>query len=47
MMAGDEYTDDINHDDVAFGLARILDGIDVLITKKRQQEKGLPVRKTG
>ncbi|MFC9691323.1 TetR/AcrR family transcriptional regulator [Kribbella sp. NPDC056951] len=35
MVAGNEYTDDIVDDDVAFGLERILDGIDVLMTTKR------------
>ena len=35
MMAGNEYTDEIHDADVTFGLERILDGIDVLITQKR------------
>lgn len=35
MMAGNEYTDEVVDDDVAFGLERILDGIDALITTKR------------
>ncbi|OXR40403.1 hypothetical protein B7C42_07569 [Nocardia cerradoensis] len=35
MMAGNEYSDDIPDDDIAFGLERILDGIDALITRKR------------
>jgi AcrR family transcriptional regulator len=34
MMAGNEYTDEIQDTDVTFGLDRILDGIDVLITQK-------------
>ncbi|MFD7160328.1 TetR/AcrR family transcriptional regulator [Kribbella sp. NPDC059898] len=35
LMAGDQYTDEVHDDDVAFGLQRILDGIDVLIVRKR------------
>ncbi|GAA1611664.1 MULTISPECIES: TetR/AcrR family transcriptional regulator [Kribbella] len=35
LMAGDQYTDEVHDDDIAFGLERILDGIDVLITQKR------------
>ncbi|WP_427885741.1 TetR/AcrR family transcriptional regulator [Kribbella sp. GL6] len=35
LMAGDQYTDEVHDDDVAFGLERILDGIDVLIVRKR------------
>lgn len=35
LMAGDQYTDEIQDADVAFGLDRILDGIDVLITQRR------------
>lgn len=35
LMAGDQYTDEIHDADVAFGLDRILDGIDVLITQRR------------
>jgi len=35
MMAGSEYTDEVQDADVTFGLERILDGIDVLITRKR------------
>lgn len=34
MMAENEYTDDILDDDIAFGLERILDGIDALIASK-------------
>jgi len=32
MMAGDNYSDDLDEDDLTFGLTRILDGIDVLIS---------------
>jgi AcrR family transcriptional regulator len=35
LMAGNEYSDEIQDDDVTFGLDRILDGIDVLIARKR------------
>jgi AcrR family transcriptional regulator len=35
LMAGDRYTDEIHDADVTFGLDRILDGIDVLITQQR------------
>ncbi|MGW6200409.1 TetR/AcrR family transcriptional regulator [Kribbella sp. NPDC055110] len=35
LMASNEYTDEIDASEVAFGLERILDGIDVLITQKR------------
>ena len=35
LMAGDDYSDDIDEDALAFGLTRILDGIDVLITTKQ------------
>ncbi|MBO2460166.1 TetR/AcrR family transcriptional regulator [Actinomadura violacea] len=38
MMDGDDYTDDVVEDDVAFGLDRILDGIGVLVTAKRAAE---------
>lgn len=39
LMAGDQYTDEVHDDDVAFGLERILDGIDVLITQKRPADR--------
>ena len=39
MMAGNEYTDEIHDADVNFGLERILDGIDVLITQKRSTRR--------
>ncbi|MFI5693910.1 TetR/AcrR family transcriptional regulator [Kribbella sp. NPDC051586] len=35
LMAGNHYTDEIHDADVTFGLGRILDGIDVLITQKQ------------
>jgi AcrR family transcriptional regulator len=35
LMAGDAYTDEIQDDDITFGLNRILDGIEALITQKR------------
>ncbi|MUN42062.1 TetR/AcrR family transcriptional regulator [Actinomadura litoris] len=38
MMEGDDYTDDVVDDDVAFGLDRILDGIGVLVAAKRAAE---------
>ena len=38
-MAGNEYTDEIHDADVTFGLERILDGIDVLITQKRSTRR--------
>ena len=38
-MAGNEYTDEIHDVDVSFGLERILDGIDVLITQKRSARR--------
>ncbi|MEU6849040.1 TetR/AcrR family transcriptional regulator [Actinacidiphila alni] len=34
MMTRDEYDDDVGEDDVAFGLNRILDGIEVLIARR-------------
>lgn len=34
MMAGNEYSDDVLDDDIAFGLERVLDGIAALITGK-------------
>jgi hypothetical protein len=39
MMSGNEYTDEIQDADVTFGLERILDGIDVLITRKRSTRR--------
>ena len=33
LMTGDDYSDDVDEDDLTFGLTRILDGIAVLITK--------------
>ncbi|MFI0481810.1 TetR/AcrR family transcriptional regulator [Actinomadura sp. 9N215] len=38
MMDGNDYTDDVDDDDVTFGLDRILDGIGVLVTAKRAAE---------
>ncbi|HZX07701.1 helix-turn-helix domain-containing protein [Kribbella sp.] len=35
LMAGDQYSDEVHEADVTFGLDRILDGIDVLITQKQ------------
>ncbi|TDW93586.1 TetR family transcriptional regulator [Kribbella pratensis] len=45
LMAGDQYTDEIRDADVTFGLDRILDGIDVLITQRPsgvRQVAGVP-----
>ncbi|HEY0689147.1 MAG TPA: TetR/AcrR family transcriptional regulator [Kribbella sp.] len=39
LMAGNDYTDEIHDADVTFGLERILDGIDVLITQKRSTRR--------
>ena len=39
LMAGNEYTDEIHDEDVLFGLERILDGIDVLITQNRSTRR--------
>ncbi|HVX42303.1 MAG TPA: helix-turn-helix domain-containing protein [Mycobacteriales bacterium] len=36
MMTGDDYSDDIDQDDVTFGLTRVLDGIEVLITTNKR-----------
>lgn len=36
-MAGDDYSDDLDEDDLTFGLTRILDGIDVLITTNKRR----------
>ena len=38
LMAGDTYSDDLDEDDLTFGLTRILDGIDVLITTSKRQD---------
>lgn len=40
MMAGDTYSDDVDEDDLTFGLTRILDGIDILITRKQAPAHG-------
>lgn len=40
LMAGDTYTDDVDEDDLAFGLTRILDGIEVLITTRTRLTAG-------
>ena len=32
-MAGDDYSDELDEDDLTFGLTRILDGIDVLMAR--------------
>lgn len=37
IMAGDDYSDDLDEDDLTFGLTRILDGIDVLITTNKRR----------
>ncbi len=37
IMAGDDYSDDLDEDDLTFGLTRILDGIEVLITTNKRQ----------
>jgi AcrR family transcriptional regulator len=43
LMAGDQYTDEIQDTDVTFGLDRILDGIDVLIAQKRPPSRSEPL----
>jgi hypothetical protein len=37
MMTANEYDDAIGDDDVAFGLTRILDGIEVLIARRTEE----------
>ena len=38
IMTGDDYSDDLDEDDLTFGLTRILDGIDVLIRSERSDD---------
>ncbi|MCP2342250.1 TetR/AcrR family transcriptional regulator [Actinomadura rupiterrae] len=42
LMVGDDYSDDIDDNDLTFGLTRILDGIDVLLSANKNRRTTNP-----